>query len=312
MKFWWVNHKQTFKSELGGGYIWSPIKNNGGSSNQGYKNLTLATIGDIIFSYANTYIKAIGIVETAFKEASVPPEFGTIGDQWEKDGYLVKVNWTLLEHPFKPKQHIDEIKDILPSKYSPIQKNGNGNQGIYLANISEELSDKLIDLINQTNNFVKPDIEEITDIIEDNVEQKKIEESSLPNTDKLQLIKARLGQGIFKSNVSKVEKGCRITKLNDHRFLTASHIKPWSRSTKFEKLDGNNGFLFSPNIDRLFDKGWISFADNGDLLYAKDFPSELVKLWDISINNVGAFNKNQMVYLEYHRENIFRDSRIRH
>src|SRR5256885_17117970 len=31
MAYWWVNHKQTFKSEIEGGYIWSPQrKANGG------------------------------------------------------------------------------------------------------------------------------------------------------------------------------------------------------------------------------------------------------------------------------------------
>jgi hypothetical protein len=26
MRFWWVNHKQTYRQEIGGGYIWSPKK----------------------------------------------------------------------------------------------------------------------------------------------------------------------------------------------------------------------------------------------------------------------------------------------
>ena len=25
-KYWWVNHKKTFKQEISGGYIWSPKK----------------------------------------------------------------------------------------------------------------------------------------------------------------------------------------------------------------------------------------------------------------------------------------------
>lgn len=49
MAFWWVNHKQTFKEEIGGGYIWSPAKNKDGSRNQTYINLTAVNVGDIVF-----------------------------------------------------------------------------------------------------------------------------------------------------------------------------------------------------------------------------------------------------------------------
>lgn len=309
MNFWWVNHKQTSKSELNGGYIWSPTKNKNGSFNQGYKNLTLTKIGDIIFSYADTKIKAIGIAKANFREELVPSEFGSTGDQWGKDGYLVQVEWTLLESPFKPKEHIDEIKDLLPIKYSPIGKTGNGHQGTYLAKIDDILGNKLIELISKKNNLDLPDIEDIAEIIEAEIEQKKIEESSLSPTNKLQLIKSRLGQGKFKKDVSKIEKCCRVTKISDIRFLIASHIKPWSKSTNFEKLDGNNGFLLSPNIDRLFDNGWITFSDEGDLLFAKDFPLEVAKNWDLTVKNVGLFNKKQIIYLDYHKKNVFRDNR---
>ena len=31
-----------------------------------------------------------------------------------------------------------------------------------------------------------------------------------------------------------------------------------------EKLDGCNGIMLSPQVDRLFDRGFISFEDDGD------------------------------------------------
>lgn len=36
---WWVNHKQTFRQEFDGRYIWSPKKNSNGVKNQTYLNL---------------------------------------------------------------------------------------------------------------------------------------------------------------------------------------------------------------------------------------------------------------------------------
>lgn len=46
--FWWVNHKQTFKAETEGGYIWSPKENQNGARNQTYVNLTLVQPGDLV------------------------------------------------------------------------------------------------------------------------------------------------------------------------------------------------------------------------------------------------------------------------
>jgi putative restriction endonuclease len=309
MRYWWVNHKQTAKAELTGGYIWSPTKNKDDSANKSYDNLTYTIVGDVVFSYANSFIKAIGVVEKQYERSSVPKEFGAKGDQWHRDGYLVKIRWEQLDFPFKPKKHIDELKGLLPQKYSPIQPTGNGNQGIYLAEISEQLFNKILELINLDNDYTKAHVEQKIKDAEEDVEQEAIERSKLPATEKAQLIKARRGQGKFRVSVSKIETSCRVTKTYDLAFLTASHIKPWAESDKFEKLDGNNGLMLSPHIDRLFDQGWISFENNGDVLIAKDLPKSLFKLWGITVKNVGKFNLDQVVYLTYHREKLFRDNR---
>ena len=71
MSYWWVNHKQTYSSEVEGGYIWSPKENSNGARNQTYINLTLTTPGDVVFSYAAGKIKAIGIVESNCSEYNV-------------------------------------------------------------------------------------------------------------------------------------------------------------------------------------------------------------------------------------------------
>lgn len=154
MAYWWVNHKQTFKKEFTGGYIWAPTVNKNGSRNQSYINLSLVKPGDIVFSYANTLIKAVGIVEELYQEATVPQEFGSVGEQWNDAGYLVKVNWTPIAKYFKPKDHISIIRDLLPVKYSRIQKNGDGNQSIYLVAIGNTLGDLLITLIQNDNSYI--------------------------------------------------------------------------------------------------------------------------------------------------------------
>ena len=308
MKYWWVNHKQTFKQEFEGGYIWSPKKNSDGSFNQTYENLTYVSCGDLIFSFASAQIKAIGIIEDAYIEATVPREFGSIGDQWGNDGYLVKVNWTGLSSPFRPKDRVDEFADLLPAKYFPIKENGNGNQGCYLASISSDLAYALLGFIQQSNGNIASQIEELKIETKGDLEEHKINSSNIPETEKEQLVKARRGQGIFKNRVIEIENRCRVTGVSDSRFLIASHIKPWRDSSNQEKLDGNNGLLLSPHIDKLFDSGWISFTDSGDILVSTDEIKTIMQLWGLTPKNVGAFNSKQKQYLKYHRDKIFHNS----
>lgn len=63
MRFWWVNQNQTFESEIGGGYLWSPKTKKDGGRNQFYENMKLVAPGDIIFSFFQQHIGAIGIAE---------------------------------------------------------------------------------------------------------------------------------------------------------------------------------------------------------------------------------------------------------
>lgn len=50
---------------------------------------------------------------------------------------------------------------------------------------------------------------------------------TLSKTVRQQLVDARLGQGLFKTNVARIERGCRLTGVTDRAHLGASHIKPW-------------------------------------------------------------------------------------
>ena len=52
-KYWWVNHKQTFKSEIGGGFLWSPKLKSNGDRNYFYDTMMDAQVGDCVFSYAD-------------------------------------------------------------------------------------------------------------------------------------------------------------------------------------------------------------------------------------------------------------------
>jgi putative restriction endonuclease len=306
-KYWWVNHKQTGKIEVNEGYIWSPKTIKGGSKNQTYLNLKETGIGDYIFSFVATRIVAIGVVIDSCKDSIRPAEFGKSGNQWAPDGWLVPINWIKLSKPIVPKDKISLIAPLLPIKYSPIKPDGNGNQGCYLAEISQILANLLISFIDELNPMTSDVITGIENTVKENIEEDKIQKEIFSPTYKLQLIEARVGQGVYRMKLEGIEQECRITKLKEKAFLIASHIKPWRDSSDDEKLDGNNGLLLSPHIDKLFDRGYISFKDKGEILVSSKCPDEVFYRWQLnSLNNVGSFNNHQKEYLSYHRDLIFK------
>ena len=118
-----------------------------------------------------------------------------------------------------------------------------------------------------------------------------------------QLVKSRRGQGVFRDNVESREPKCRITGVSNPRYLRASHIKPWRKSSDKEKIDGNNGLMLAPHVDFLFDRGFISFEDDGTLIVSTQIEDGALESWGIpSVVNVGMFSPEQAVYLKFHRE----------
>lgn len=312
--FWWVNNKQTYAHEISGNYLWSPTKRSDGGRNEFYENMKRIRSGDVVFAFAGGEIKAIGICSAPAILAPKPGEFGTAGDAWHKEGWRVPVEFTRLSKPLHPKDHMDVLAPTLPDKYSPIQPNGNGNQGAYLAAVPVEMAQAVIKLLGSRwaeidkKSAIEPDYQsEIIEASEEQVEQELRNRTDLNDTEKLQLVKSRRGQGIYRQNLEGLEKRCRITGVINRRYLRASHIKPWRASTTFEKLDGNNGLLLSPHIDHLFDQGFISFTDNGTLLVSSELDIDTLIRWNIDPEgNYGIFRPEQLPYLAFHREFVFK------
>jgi putative restriction endonuclease len=105
----------------------------------------------------------------------------------------------------------------------------------------------------------------------------------------------------------RIERSCRITKVENPVHLVASHCKPWRDSTNEERLNGENGLLLTPTIDHLFDRGFIGFEDSGDLIISP--VAHRASLHRMGIDstravNVGGFSNGQKEFLEYHRQSV--------
>jgi len=306
MRYFWVNQNQTFKAEIRGNFMWSPKVNANGARNPFYDSMRLVEPRDIVFSFCDARIKAIGIA-TGKAQTAPKPDFGLAGLNWSNEGWFVPVFFTNLEDAIRPKDHIAALRPFLPDKYSPLQRSGDGLQSVYLAALPDGLAHALIAIIGQPyfdalamlTAFPSSPDEEESDSAESSNEQQA--------TVALQLAKARRGQGVFRSNVLLVEEGCRVTSVRDPRHLRASHVKPWRDANDDERLNGSNGLLLSPHIDHLFDQGYVSFSADQRLLVVADVRANLLDKWGIDAGvQVGTFTREQQRFLEYHRVNIFK------
>ena len=116
MRYWRVNQNQTYRQEVEGGYLWSPKRSASGSRNPFYESMREVSPGDLIFSFMDTKIQAIGIAQSYCWERPKPLEFGTAGQNWEDIGWKVKVAFTALAAKIRPKDHIDILRPLLPER----------------------------------------------------------------------------------------------------------------------------------------------------------------------------------------------------
>jgi putative restriction endonuclease len=84
VRFWWVNQKQTYQHEVPGGYLWSPKRKSNGAHNPFYEYMREVSPGDIVFSYADGSIKAIGIIRSHGYTSPKPASFGAAGAYWDQ------------------------------------------------------------------------------------------------------------------------------------------------------------------------------------------------------------------------------------
>jgi len=322
VRYWWANQNQTYRHEVAGGYLWSPKRNSNGARNPYYDFMRVVSPGDLVFSYADTLVKAIGVVKAHAYEAPKPLEFGNTGAYWEKIGWRVDVQFRELIHQVRPADHAETIAKVLPAQYSPLRPNGFGLQNVYLTRVPVDLAETLVALIGiEARNLAKAARVADEGIAADAVgliqwESHQIEQlqqnPDLSPTEREALVLARRGQGKFRQKVAAIEKWCRITRVEKPEHLRASHCKPWRDSNNAERLDGENGLLLTPTIDHLFDRGFISFESNGDLLISPvAHVNSLERMGIDTANgvNVGSFSSGQRQYLDFHRNSVFLSTR---
>jgi hypothetical protein len=323
LRYWWVNQNQTYRHEVSGGYLWSPKRKANGARNPFYDFMREVAPGDVVFSFADTLIRAIGIISSHAYEAPKPLEFGQAGAYWDMIGWRVDVHFVELRPPVLPSEHMAVLAPLLPQRYAPLRRTGIGLQSVYLTHLPETLATALVDLIGvearelvlghraAEDRAMQPAIGLIE--WEEHELARSREDADVPETVRTAVVLARRGQGLFKQRVMQIERACRLTGVVREEHLRASHCKPWRDASNEERLDGENGLLLTPNADHLFDRGFIGFDDNGDVLISPVAHTESLVRMGLNPqrrHNVGRFSDGQRRYLEYHRENVLLRSRF--
>lgn len=144
------------------------------------------------------------------------------------------------------------------------------------------------------------------------VEQFTAATKTLPESTEIErMVKQRIGQDIFRNALVAFWQGrCAVTGLALPSLLRASHIKPWADcANNEERLDVFNGLLLAPHLDALFDGGWITFNDDGNLVRSTLLDAAATQLLGVSKDmRLTSISAEHRTYLKYHRQNIFKNN----
>ena len=203
-------------------------------------------------------------------------------NKWAKGAHVIKYSITSIETLNEFVSVSENIKKL--SIFLTADAKGNG----MYSNAPKHYAAYLDDITGQS---LSDDIRSIS--VEQNISE----------TERAQLMNARLGQGKFRKDLIDYWKRCSVTGVNNLRFLIASHIKPWRKATNRERIDVNNGLLLLPNYDKAFDLGYITFNNEGKILISSYL--EQPDGFGIKQDQSVAITEGHRVYLKFHRENVF-------
>lgn len=290
MRYYLVFQGTTYEEEKKLSCLWAPVVGQKGQEVHHHKRLVEVQTNDRIVHLVNRKIVAISVAKGKAYDAEAPWNQDDTRP-WLKNGRKIDVIMTELSDPIHLDQIFEYIKPHLPEKYSPFDKNGSGNQGYFY-----EINTKIFNIIINS------------DVFDEALDNKIINYPQSQSTSAdLQLnVRSTTWQNYFKNQLYKLwGTYCLITKIENKDLIIGAHIKPWAKCSDEEKIDPFNGLLLSPNADKLFELGLISFLDNGNMIVSKKVDLNELKRLGIKENIQIKFKEKNLPYLKYHRENKF-------
>ncbi|MCA7883264.1 HNH endonuclease [Burkholderia contaminans] len=294
MEFYWVNVGLTINEVLSGNFLWAPehtVTQSGKEQHlEHWDNVAKVKAGDLIFCCHSQRISHLAVAIKDSYSAPRPPSRSF--SEWNAGGHRVDVQLIELKTPVLR----DEVSGGFMLRFdehtSPSLFTSTGTlKQIYMAHLPKDAGAYLLETSQMIERFEDA-------LISDGGNGKKVSK-----TTRDAIVKARIGQGKFRDALLTLWKDqCSLTGLSNPDLLIASHIHAWSLSTNVERLDPDNGLLLAPHIDRLFDRGLISFDHEGRLLIGPALSSHDQQLLALdrytSLRKLTAGNRK---YLARHR-----------
>ena len=132
------------------------------------------------------------------------------------------------------------------------------------------------------------------------------ETKNLPKTtDAERLVVQRIGQDKFREGLLGYwQERCPLTGITDTSLLRASHIIPWGECrSDAERLDVHNGLLLSALWDAAFDRGLVTFDDDGKPQFSPIL-SDAARA-ELRWHNPIQLKDKHKKRLIWHRDNLF-------
>jgi len=202
--------------------------------------------------------------------------------------------YSLLERKKDKRIKLVENKRSLMTISNP---NNAGEAEVSVIPIDFFNNEELLKYPEAESNFRSKKAENCTLTADDNIE--------LEDTERDVVIKGRITQGKFREDLlTKYNHKCALCGIQDPQLLKASHIKPWAESklSPKERNDVENGFLLCTWHDALFDKGYISFDDDGSVIISAELEKLDFSLLNIDVSKKLKLSARNKIYLQHHRE----------
>ncbi|AWE06173.1 HNH endonuclease [Lysinibacillus sp. 2017] len=300
MNFYIVMQGKTYDEAKNKQVVWCSILDSSGQTPHSWERMKEVKKGDAIFHCVKGEIVAFSIAQEDCQQG-IDPLTGS-----GQVGHLFKSIYEELIFPLNIKVHFDEVQPLLPTKYSPFQQNGDGNQG-FLYPCNEMLAIKLLELISDAN--IYEENEEQLEFAMGLIAQKERNTLApvLIETEAKAKVKIRKGQQKFHKQLAPLwDHHCALCGIDLPELLRASHSKPWKDSTDEERLNPYNGILLCSNHDAMYDKGYIAFDGTGKIHISPEIEKiDYVKYGIHDKMRVARVEENKS-YFKWHKRNVFK------
>ena len=234
------------------------------------------------------------------------------GWKWDLDDYPEYTRVPSLNGYYSPHRSSPDVKSLVEDlHFSFVRKAANKFEKLNKRSRAKH-NPQVIDFLNQElDRFVPHPEYEDSQYPDDNplsdLADFEVAGDSSRDTERRIVAESRLGQGTFRRHLIQFWSACAVTGCKEESLLKASHIKPWRDSNNVERLDPYNGLLLLPNLDSAFDRGLITFSDDGSIRISDQIDEEDKDILGIHDDmELSEVDRRHVKYLRYHREYVFK------